>query len=359
VTPLEVIGDVLRSMICAAPGHELIAGDFSQIESRILSTLAGETWKLDAFREYDRTGDPAHDVYCRTATRILRREVTPADDVGRQIGKKGDLSFGYGGGLGAWRRFDSSDAHSDADVEEFKIKWHEEHPATVRFWHALERSLHKAMRTGERVVGRKAPLACEFVGGDLYLILPSGRRIVFPEARFAPGRFGRPQIVFKNKDRNDDGSGGEGAWGDKAGWYGLFTARAVSGIARDLLAAAMQRVEAAGYPVVLTVHDEVICEVSEGLGSIEEFRALMTEPPIGPQRWEYRSSPRRGAGHVMAISRPRTAITRRRNRPMRSSCAPTAETSSSFPAPSASPAKPLAGTRPAAATARWNGRPRP
>jgi hypothetical protein len=164
-------------------------------------------------------------------------------------------------------------------VEEFKIAWRDQHPATARFWYALEKSLHRAMRTGERVVGQKAPLACEFAGGDLYLILPSGRRIVFPEARFAPGRFGRPQITFKNKDKNDDGSGGEGAWGDKAGWYGLFTARAVSGIARDLLAAAMQRIEAAGYAVVLTVHDEVICEVPAGFGSIEEFRALMTEPP--------------------------------------------------------------------------------
>ena len=279
MTPLEVIGDVLRSMICAAPGCELIAGDFSQIESRILSTLAGEQWKLDAFREYDRTGDPALDVYCKTATRILGREVTPADDADRQIGKKGDLSFGYGGGLGAWRRFDSSNTHGDAEVEEFKIAWRDQHPATVRFWHALERSLHKAMRTGERVVGQKALLACEFAGGDLLLILPSGRRIVFPEARFAPGRFGKPQVTFKNKDKNDDGSGGEGAWGDKDGWYGLFTARAVSGIARDLLAAAMQRIEAAGYAVILTVHDEIIAEVPAGFGSIEEFRALMTEPP--------------------------------------------------------------------------------
>ncbi len=106
-------------------------------------------------------------MYCKTATRILGREVTPADDADRQIGKKGDLSFGYGGGLGAWRRFDSSNTYGDAEVEEFKIAWRDQHPATVRFWHALERSLHKAMRTGERVVGQKALLACEFAGGDL------------------------------------------------------------------------------------------------------------------------------------------------------------------------------------------------
>ena len=57
--PLSVIGDISRSMICAAPGHVLIGADFSAIKSRVLAWIAGEKWKLDIYRQYDATGNPS------------------------------------------------------------------------------------------------------------------------------------------------------------------------------------------------------------------------------------------------------------------------------------------------------------
>jgi DNA polymerase len=102
--PLEVISSLSRSLICAAPGKVLISADFASVEPRALCWLAGETWKLDAFRKFDATGDLAFENYCMVATKVLHRNVTPDDEEGRQIGKYMELAFGYGGALGAFRK---------------------------------------------------------------------------------------------------------------------------------------------------------------------------------------------------------------------------------------------------------------
>ena len=152
--PLQMVGSISRALITAAPGHELIGADFSAIESRVLAWLAGETWKLDTYRRFDETGDPALEPYCVTASRILKRTVTPEDEAGRQIGKTCDLAFGFGGGLGAWRRFDASNTYTDAQVESFKTEWRDQHAATVRFWKSLESMLRHAINTGKRIAGK-------------------------------------------------------------------------------------------------------------------------------------------------------------------------------------------------------------
>ena len=110
------------------------------------------------------------------------------------------------------------------------------------------------------------------------LTLPSGRRLAYPEARIGPGKYdGTTQIVFKDNAR--------GGWSDNRAWYGTFhRERRAGGISRDLLAAAMQRLEAAGYSVVLHVHDEVVCEVADDFGSEHEFLRLMTELPDWAER---------------------------------------------------------------------------
>src|SRR5262249_3581526 len=140
--PLTVAADISRSIICAAPGHVLMGGDFSAVESRDLAWLAGEDWKLEAYRKYDETGDPQYEPYCVMASQALKRTVTPDDEAGRNFGKTYDLAFGFGGGLGAWRKFDNSDTYSDAEIEQFKHAYRDSHPATRQFWHELERAAH-------------------------------------------------------------------------------------------------------------------------------------------------------------------------------------------------------------------------
>jgi hypothetical protein len=269
--PLTVAGDIARSVICAAPGHVLIGADFSAIESRVLAWLAGEEWKLETYRKYEATGNPEFEPYCVMASKALRRTVTPADEVGRAFGKVHDLAFGFGGGVGAWRKFDSSDTYSDAEIERFKTAFRRSHRATVKFWHALERAVHRSVRTG-RPITLGDRFAFNMDNGTLFMTLPSGRLLAYPEACLMPGKF-EDTRELRYKDN------AKGGWTDVGAWYGTLVENAVQATARDLLAAAMLRVEAAGYWIVLTVHDEIVCEVPEGFGAVEEFHRLMIELP--------------------------------------------------------------------------------
>jgi DNA polymerase bacteriophage-type len=266
--PLDVIGSLSRAMINAGPGKLLLSADFSSIESRVLCWLAGETWKLDAFRRFDTTGDLALENYCVVASRVLGRTVTPADEEGRQIGKYMELAFGYGGALGAFRKIAPDAEFTDAQVETFKRQWRAAHPRIIKFWGDLHRLLLRTVRTGKP--GQLNNFRAEMRDLYLYLYLPSGRAIVYPQARIEAGQY-NGQVIYKDNAK--------GKWNDARGWHGTFVENVVQAVSRDLLVAAMQRLEAAGYPIVLHVHDEIVAEVDEHFGSPEEFARLMTELP--------------------------------------------------------------------------------
>jgi DNA polymerase len=267
---MTVCGDLMRSMICAAPDRVLIGADFSAVEARVLAWLAREEWKLTNFREYDRTGDPALEPYCVTASKILRRPVTPEDKAGRTVGKTAELACGFGGSVGAWRRFAPDDKRDDDAIMADIHAWRAAHRATTSFWHGLERIAKRAVLARQRVVWGR--FVAEMIGESLFLTLPSGRRIAYPKARLGPSKFGKPQIVFKDNAK--------GEWKDADGWYGLLVENVVQAIARDLLAAAMLRLEENGFQIILHVHDEIVCEVPEGCADTGKFIELMTTLPV-------------------------------------------------------------------------------
>jgi DNA polymerase len=272
--PLAVVGDCSRSMISAAPGYTLIGADFSSIESRVLAWVAGEEWKLDSYRRYDATRDPRDEPYCETACKIFGAAsgTYTKESPERNIGKTCDLAFGYMGGLNAWRKFEP-ERFSDAEVEAFKKEWRAAHPAIKKFWYDVDRAAWTAVRERGQVV-RCGRVVFKCVGAFLFLKLPSGRKLAYPYPRII-GDDREQHVVFA-----DNGAGqfkdcrhGNGAYG------GLWTENIVSGIARDLLAGAMLRIEAASYPIVLHVHDEIVAEVPIGFGSTDEFIRLMTRKP--------------------------------------------------------------------------------
>jgi hypothetical protein len=115
---------------------------------------------------------------------------------------------------------------------------------------------------------------CEEGGAFLHMSLPSGRSLAFPFPRLKTRDDGELSVVYKDSQKGQwvDCRGGDGAFA------GTWTENAVSAVARDVLVAAMQRLEAAGYPIVLHVHDELICEVPDGFGSMEEFLRIFTMP---------------------------------------------------------------------------------
>jgi DNA polymerase bacteriophage-type len=283
--PLAVIGDCSRSMICAAPAKMLIGADFSSIESRVLAWVAGETWKLDSYRRYDATHDPADEPYRVTAAHIFHTTPNKISDDQRKVGKTCDLAFGYMGGVNAWRKFEP-DRFTDDEVKIFNRDWRSTHPEIKRLWYRLDKAAWTAVQKRGRLVRcGVVRFCCE--GAFLQLTLPSGRKISYPQPRII-GDDREQRVVFTDNalGQFQDCRHGQGAYG------GTWTENVVSGIARDLLADAMARIEAAGYPIVLHVHDEVVAEVREGFGSTDEFTHLMIRKPswgldlpIAAQAW--------------------------------------------------------------------------
>lgn len=305
--PMNAIATALRGMFVAAPGKKLMVSDFSAIEAVVTSWVAGENWKLDAFRAIQR-GEKykgADDIYCAAAMQIFQRPVTRADNPKeRGVGKICELAFGYQGALGAWRQFDDSDNYTDEEVEGFCHGWRLSHPATAGqyneekgyffggLWRGLQAAAISAVETGKphSYSCVTYDLVDDRAGRWLTCTLPNGRRLWYydPVVTYSMS-FGRERPSLTYMGRNNKRGG---AWSRIHSYGGMLTENVVQAISRDLMVEAMIRLERAGYRIVLTVHDEVVAEVDEDFGSSEEFDELMsvvppwaTDCPIGVAGW--------------------------------------------------------------------------
>lgn len=296
-SPLDALSICSRPMLCAAPGKKLVGGDFSNIEGRIAAWLAGETWKLQAFRDYDAGTGP--DLYRVMASRILEKSVDRIDKPDRQLwGKVPELACGYQGGFAAFQRMG---AKYGVRLPESKVMpivrgWREGNPRIVAAWGELqEAALNAVSAPGCVVTALGGRISYVVANGFLFCKLPVGRVIAYVS----------PTIEWKTKEVTIDGElvevrrYGVSYWGEKKGWRkldlygGAQFAHVVSGTARDVLVDAMFRVTDAGYPIVLTVHDEILAETPLGFGSAAEVERLMatSEPwldglPVSVKVWE-------------------------------------------------------------------------
>jgi hypothetical protein len=268
--PMSVVGDITRALICAAPGHRLIAADFSGIESRVTAWVSGQQSKLDQWMKFDCTGDPDDEPYF-----IIGRTFGIAREQARPTGKTADLAFGYMGGIGAWEKLaPPDDTSTEAEIKRRQQTWRNAHPQTVRFWGAINRAAIQAVRKPGIVIecGR---LAFKSDGTFLHMKLPSGRKLAYPFPRLKANDRGDLAVVFMD---NQQGKWTECRFGHGA-YGGIWIENAVQAIARDVFAAAMLRLEAAGYRITLHVHDEIVAEVPDGTGSAEEFLRILTLSP--------------------------------------------------------------------------------
>ena len=178
--PMSVVGDVTRAMICAAPGHRLIAGDLSGIESRVTAWVSGQQSKLDQWRRFDETQDPMLEPYY-----LIGRSLGVPEEKARTIGKIADLAFGYQGGVGAWRKLAPDDPAPDEHIKRLQSRWHTAHSHTKLFWKTINDKAVKAVRTPLRKVQFQRPewrhVAFESNGSFLFMHLPSGRKIAYPQ----------------------------------------------------------------------------------------------------------------------------------------------------------------------------------
>ncbi len=286
----EAIASCLRSMIIAAPGKELIGGDFSNIEGRVCAWLAGEQWKVNAFREYD--AGQGVDLYKLAYARSFGLRTEDVTDHQRQIGKVMELSLQYGGSSGAFSSMaanygltvlppDEGCAKDDlgagvlteGTVRKLVSAWRDAHPGIRELWTDLKAAATRAiLKPGEPTFTNGVCYKKD--GPFLFCNLPSGRRIAYvrPRLEKAVGddAWKGWQIAYEGMDSFTK------KWSVQYAYGGLLCENIVQAVARDCLAEALVNLEAKGYPVVLHVHDEAVAEVPEGHGSLDEFAGCMT-----------------------------------------------------------------------------------
>lgn len=269
---LSVISSLLRSMLVASDGHRLIAADFAAIEARVLAWLAGEELLLETFRDDG-------DVYKVMASKIYGVPAGMIEKNQRQVGKMAILGLGYG--MGAKKFIDSCQKQAGVTLTDVEAKtvvnlYRETNSQITQFWFDLNRAAINAVKTPGSVQ-KVGNISYTNRGGYLWCVLPSKRPLAYARPKIVEREtpWGTPNeaVSFYGIDSFTK------KWERHDLYGGLLAENVVQAVARDLMAAAMLRLESAGYPLILSVHDELVAEVPNDFGSVEEFEKLMCELP--------------------------------------------------------------------------------
>lgn len=268
---VEAVVGSLRHMLIAAPGKVYVSGDYAQIEARDTLALAGQWDKVELF-------ESGADPYCDMATAIYKRIITKADTAERQIGKNSVLGLGFGMGAPKFHNKYAADdtlAFCQEIVDTYRQEWA---PQVVELWGALGDASLKCMEDG--VPFEAYGCVFERIDRWLTMLLPSGRRLWYdePSAGWREMPWSTPENPCFRR-----------SWSYKAvkqgkrqtvhAFGGHLTENVAQALARDLLVDAMVKCEANGLPVVLTVHDEILCEVPAGQADETALRDIMQDVP--------------------------------------------------------------------------------
>jgi DNA polymerase len=273
--PLETIGAIVRALVVAAPSFRFVAADFSGVESRITAWLAGETWKIEQWAEFDRTKNTNNEPYL-----IVGHMLGAPADKARALGKIADLAFGYMGGPAAWRAacklYGADEDRDEDEIRALQQAWRRKHPNVTRLWALLNRAAILATRSPGQTVQAGPRVSFRHEDGFLFMRLPSGRDHAYPHASLMTTDRGDLAVTFSDVQHGKFGPcrHGHGSYG------GTWIENAVQAVARDLFACAMRRCEASNYSICFHVHDELVSEVPvESNHSVEEFERIITELP--------------------------------------------------------------------------------
>ena len=262
----DILSQLIRTMLIAKPGHKFIVADFSAIEARVLAWLAGEEWRMEAFKN-------GEDIYCASASQMFGVPVVKHGINGelRQKGKVAELACGYGGAAGALISMGALDMGlSEEELPDLIDDWRNSNPKIVQFWWDIEKAAIETIKDHkDRQVGR---IGVSFSNNTLWLQLPSGRRLAYVKPKLQPNRFGRLSITYEGLGQNNK-------WSRIETYSGKLVENITQATARDLLAEAMWRIENAGLDIVGHVHDEVILEVSEDGVTVEDVCQIMNQNP--------------------------------------------------------------------------------
>ena len=259
----DVLSQLIRTAIVAAPGHTFLVADYHAIEAVCIAYLADEKWRLDVF-----AGDgKIYEASYAQAFGVPKESVKKGSPE-RQKGKIMELALGYGGGPGALLAFGADKLGLNPDqLQELVDKWRAASPKITAFWSACERAARNALRNPGRTF--KLANGCAYLRdrNALRLILPSGRRLSYWGAWLDEEN----HIRFMGQNQTTR------KWEKMETWGGRLVENIVQAFARDILAEAMLRLDDAGFPVVFSVHDEVIVEALES-ASVADVQRIMAQP---------------------------------------------------------------------------------
>ena len=258
----NVLSELIRTILIPKPNHRFIVADFSAIEARVLAWIAGEQWRIDTFKN-------GGDIYCASASKMFKVPVEKHGVNGelRQKGKISELACGYGGSVGALKNMGAVEMGvQENELQGLINDWRNANPHIVRFWYEVGNAAMKAIK--EKTTVPLGKLVFAYERGILFIRLPSGRRLSYIKPRIGTNRFGGDSITYM-------GINSAKKWDRLETFGGKLTENIVQGTARDLLANALINAANAGYDTVFHVHDEIICEVPNGYGSVDELCRLM------------------------------------------------------------------------------------
>lgn len=262
--PSQVLSELIRTMLIAGSGNRFIVSDFSAIEARVLSYLADEHWRLEVFQTHGK-------IYEASAAQMFRvpiESITKGSPL-RQKGKISELALGYGGSVGALMSMGALEMGlSEQELPQLVNAWRTANSNIVKYWKTVEQAAIQAIRDKPTAL----PHGVSFIKerGILFVTLPSGRRIAYVKPRIEKNRFNRECVSYMGLDTSKK-------WTRIETFGGKLVENLVQAVARDCLAEAMIKLEKAGYPLTFHVHDEVILEVPEGQGSLQEVTQIMGE----------------------------------------------------------------------------------
>ena len=262
----NVLSELIRTAFIPKQGCRFVVADFSAIEARVLAWLSGEQWRLDVFTSHGKI----YEASASSMFHVPMEEITKGSPL-RQKGKLAELGLGFGGAAGALISMGALDMGlTEDELPPLVAAWRKANPHMVQFWWDVDAAAIKAVTEKQKTkVGK---IIFEYKSGILFITLPSGRKLSYVKPRMAVNRFGRDGLTYEGISENKKWSRIE-TYGPK------LVENIVQGTARDLLAEAMLRVEKKGYPIVMHCHDEIIAEVPEGIGSVDEMCEIMAVQP--------------------------------------------------------------------------------
>ena len=259
-----VLSELIRTAFVPMYGYKFIVSDFSAIEARVLSFLAGEEWRMEVFANNG-------DIYCASASEMFGVTVEKHGQNAhlRQKGKIAELALGYGGSVGALKSMGALDQGlKEEELQPLVDAWRAANPSIVEFWWAVDRAVKEAVIKKTDTQTHGIIFSCR--SGMLFIRLPSGRKLAYVKPHMGINQFGSESVLYYGVD-------GQKKWTEIESYGPKFVENIVQAISRDILCHAMKTLR--NCRIVAHVHDEVIIECSKGVSLDAVCEQMERTPP--------------------------------------------------------------------------------